>query len=111
MVLAWHLDRLTRNMLDLETLILLAEDHGVGVATVTGDIDLTSDVGRMVARILAAVARAEVERKGARQRRANQQRRAEGKRWTSGWRPFGYELDGTLRPKRPRSSGRRLRTC
>ena len=99
LVLAWHLDRMTRSMVDLEQLIVLAEDHGVGVATVTGDIDLTTDVGRMVARILAAVARAEVERKGARQRRANQQRAAEGKPWQSGWRAFGFEKDGTHIPE------------
>jgi site-specific DNA recombinase len=98
LVLAWHLDRMTRSILDLEDLILLAEHHGVGMATVTGDIDLTTDVGQMVARILAAVARAEVMRKAARQRSANQQRRAEGKPWPSGWRPFGFEMDGTQIP-------------
>lgn len=99
LVLAWHMDRMTRSMLDLEQLIVLAEEHGVGIATVTGDIDLTNDMGRMVARILAAVARAEVERKGARQRRANQQRAAEGKPWQSGWRAFGFEKDGTQVPQ------------
>lgn len=92
-VLAWHLDRMTRSMLDLEELILLSEDHEVGIATVTGDIDLTTDVGRMVARILAAVARAEVERKAARQRLANAQRAAAGTPWTGGARPFGYADD------------------
>lgn len=93
-VIAWHIDRMTRNMADLEHLIVLSEDKGVGVATVSGDIDLTTDVGRMVARILAAVARAEVERKGARQRRANQQRAAEGIPWSGGWRALGYEKAG-----------------
>ena len=53
-VVAWHLDRMTRSMTDLEHLIVLAEKHRIGIATVTGDIDLTTDVGRMVARILAA---------------------------------------------------------
>ncbi|RYF60690.1 MAG: recombinase family protein [Comamonadaceae bacterium] len=95
-IIAWHLDRMTRSMVDLEELIHLAEGSGVGVATVSGDIDLTQDVGRMVARILAAVARAEVERKSARQRLANQQRAAEGKPWSSGFRAFGYALDGTV---------------
>jgi site-specific DNA recombinase len=90
-LLCWHLDRLTRSMSELEKLILLSERTDVGVLTVTGDIDLTTDVGRMVARILAAVARQEVERKGARQRRANEQRAAEGLAWPSGWRPFGFE--------------------
>lgn len=95
-VVAWHLDRITRTMTELERLILLAEAKGVGVSTATGDIDLTTDSGRMVARILAAVARAEVERKGERQRAQNQQRVAAGKpRWSR--RPFGYEKDGTFR--------------
>src|SRR5690606_28616970 len=77
-VIAWHMDRITRTMLELEELITLAVDKGVGVTTATGDIDLTTDVGRMVARILAAVARAEVERKAARQRLGNSQRAAAG---------------------------------
>lgn len=92
-VVAWHIDRMTRSMVDLENLILLAEAHGVGIATATGDIDLTTDVGRMVARILAAVARAEVERKSARQRLANQQRAAEGRPADGGKPPFGWAAD------------------
>lgn len=95
-VVAWHLDRITRTMVDLEELITLAADYNVGVATATGDIDLTNDVGRMVARILAAVARAEVERKAARQRLAYQQKARSGRpNW--GTRPFGFEKDGSLR--------------
>lgn len=95
-VIAWHMDRMTRSMLDLEKLILLADEHGVGISTVTGDIDLTTDVGRMVARILAAVARAEVERKGARQKRANEQRARKGEFRSSGFRPFGYTMEGEV---------------
>lgn len=94
-VVAWHLDRITRTMRDLEDLIELTQPRGVGVATATGDIDLTTDVGRMVARILAAVARAEVERKGERQVLSNEQRVSKGAhRWAR--RPFGYSKDGTL---------------
>jgi DNA invertase Pin-like site-specific DNA recombinase len=93
-VVAWHMDRMTRSMLELERLIVLAEQTGVGVATATGDIDLTTDTGRMVARILSAVARAEVERKGARAKLANAQRAAQGKPITNGIRPFGYTRDG-----------------
>lgn len=96
-IVAWHLDRVTRDMRDLEDLIELAVDAGVGLATATGDIDLTTDVGRMVARILAAVAVAEGERKAARQVLANEQRAAEGKpMWVR--RPFGYRRDGMLEP-------------
>jgi site-specific DNA recombinase len=94
-VVSWHIDRLTRNMADLERLITLADEFGVGVATAVGDIDLTTDAGRMVARILAAVARAEIERKAERQRSANQQRAYEGKPYTGGPRPFGYNQGQT----------------
>jgi site-specific DNA recombinase len=98
-IIVWALDRLTRSMVDLENIIVLAERTRVGIVTATGDIDLTTDVGRMVARILAAVARQEVERKAARQRLANAQRAKAGGR-TTGVRPFGYEQDQmTLRPK------------
>lgn len=96
LVVAWHMDRMTRSMLDLERLIILAEEHSVGISTVHGDIDLTSDVGRMVARILAAVARAEVERKGARQRRANLARAVDGEFRSTGFRPFGYTREGKV---------------
>lgn len=95
-IIAWHMDRMTRSMTDLEELILLAEKHEVGVMTVEGDINLTTEMGRMVARILTAVARAEVERKGERQRRANQQRAAQGIPWRTGFRAFGYTLDGEV---------------
>jgi site-specific DNA recombinase len=100
-VLAWHLDRITRTMTDLEELILLAVEKGVGIATATGDIDLTTDSGRMVARILAAVARQEVERKSERQQLAAQQRAKAGRpQWST--RPFGYERDGL--PREPEAA-------
>jgi hypothetical protein len=77
-------------------LIDLALERDIGLATATGDIDLTTDVGRMVARILAAVASAETERNAERQILANDLRVAAGKpQWIR--RPFGYEMDGTLR--------------
>lgn len=94
-VVAWHLDRLTRNMADLERLILLCEEFDVAVVTATGDMDLTTDTGRMVARILAAVARQEVERKAARQRLAHAQRRAEGRPWKS-VKILGYDREGNV---------------
>jgi DNA invertase Pin-like site-specific DNA recombinase len=96
LIVAWHLDRVTRSMKDLEFLIDFALERNIGLATATGDIDLTTDAGRMVARILAAVASAETERKAERQILANDLRVAAGRpQWIR--RPFGYEMDGTLR--------------
>lgn len=71
--------------------------HRVALATVTGDADLSTDNGRLYARIKGAVARVEVERKGARQKRAALQPAEAGKAWTP-VRWFGYTMprsDGT----------------
>lgn len=91
-LVVYHLDRLTRRLVDLEEVIALCEASGTRLATVTGDLDLSTDTGRMLARILASVARGEVERKGKRQRDANRQRATQGKaRWVR--RPFGYDTE------------------
>lgn len=95
-IVAYHVDRITRSMVDLEHLIELAEKHGITIATATGDIDLTNDAGRMIARILAAVARGEVERKGARQKLASDARAAAGAFPKGGRRTFGYTAEGQL---------------
>ncbi len=96
-IIAWHVDRLTRKLTELEHLITLSERTGVKVATVSGDLDLTTDSGRLVGRILASVARGEVERKGARQRAANAQRADQGRPPST--RAYGYAADGTVIPE------------
>lgn len=97
-ILAWSLDRLTRSMRDTERLVALCERSGIRVATVQGDLDLTTDSGRLVGRILSAVARGEIERKSERQRLASAQAAALGKPPT-GPRALGWERDGmTLVP-------------
>lgn len=97
-LVVWHVDRLVRRLDDLERLITVSERAGVKVATASGDIDLSTDAGRLVGRILASVARAEVERKGTRQRAADLQRAQAGLPYPGANRAFGYEPDGvTLR--------------
>lgn len=92
-VVAWHVDRLARRLVDLEELIDHASRSDLKIATVNGDLDLSNDTGRLVGRILASVAAGEVERKGARQSRARLQAATEG-RPPGGWRAFGYSEDG-----------------
>jgi site-specific DNA recombinase len=89
-IVCWHIDRLTRQPVELERIINVCEPRRVKVVTITGDLDLSTDTGRMVARLVAVFARNEVERKGARQRAANEQRARAGE--ASKWvhRPFGY---------------------
>lgn len=92
-VVVWDLDRLTRRPIEVEEFIDLADRRGVALASVGGDVDLATDNGRLFARIKGAVARSEVERKGTRQRSANDQRAAAGLP-SAGRRAYGYTADG-----------------
>ena len=56
-VVAWDLDRLYRQPRELEDLIDLADQKHLALATVAGDADLSTDNGRLFARIKGAVAR------------------------------------------------------
>lgn len=93
-VVVWDLDRLHRRPIELEHFIDLADEKHIALASVGGDADLSTDNGRLFARIKGAVARAEVERKSVRQKRAARQRAEAGIWW--GPRPFGYTDAGSL---------------
>jgi hypothetical protein len=92
-LVCWDLDRLTRQPRQLEDWIERSEERGLVIVTANGEADLSTDNGRLFARVKASVARAEVERKSARQLRANEQRIQSGKP-TPGRRRYGYEIDG-----------------
>lgn len=96
-IICYDLDRLTRQPRQLEDWIDAAELRGLALVTANGDADLSTDGGRMYARIKAAVARAEMERKGARQSAAQLQRAKQG-RAPKGMRPFGYAVNGDVIP-------------
>jgi hypothetical protein len=51
-MLPWHVDRLTRTLRDLEDVIDLHDKSGVPLATATGEIDLATPTGWLVARTL-----------------------------------------------------------
>lgn len=92
-VVVWHIDRLVRVSKDLELVVEL----GVNVhALQSGHVDLSTPAGRAVARTVTAWATYEGEQKSERQKSAARQRARSGKHW---WpcRPFGLEMDGTLR--------------
>jgi len=87
-VVAWHLDRLHRQPIELEHFMVLADEKKIALATVTGDVDLSTDQGQFVARIMGAVARQEIDRKSKRQKRAMRQKAESGEAW--GARAFGF---------------------
>ena len=72
-IVCWHVDRLTRSPRELEDVIDLHDSLGVELATATGEIDLSTPTGRMIARTLGAAARHEAEHKAERQARERRQ--------------------------------------
>lgn len=92
-VLILRVDRLLRLNDELEELIEIVEKHPVRVITAEGEVDLATPQGRLVARILVSVARAEMETKSARHKLANRQKAEKGLPHICR-RPYGYESDG-----------------
>ncbi|WP_234785015.1 recombinase family protein [Mycolicibacterium thermoresistibile] len=87
-VVVWDLDRLHRRPLELEGFMALADERGLKLATVSGDVDLSTAQGRLIARLKGSVAAHEIEHKRARQLRAAQQKAERGvPQWK---RAFGF---------------------
>lgn len=84
-VVAVDQDRILRGIRDLVTLM----DVGARIATVDGELDLTTAEGEFRATLAAGLARFEVQRKSERQKRANAHRR-ERLLPAGGRRAFGY---------------------
>ncbi|MEU8615279.1 recombinase family protein [Actinoplanes sp. NPDC048791] len=93
-IAAWALDRLVRRLTDLERLVDLCDQHEVTIMLARGsDLDLSTPSGRLVARLLGAVSRHEVDAKSDRQRREARQRAERGAP-AGGRRAFGYSRNG-----------------
>jgi DNA invertase Pin-like site-specific DNA recombinase len=87
-VVAWDLDRLHRRPIELEYFMALADEKHLALATVSGDVDLSTAQGRLVARLKGSVAAHEGEHRKARQLRAARQRADSGiPNWS---KAFGY---------------------
>lgn len=96
-VVCWHPDRLYRRLRDLEDLADICGKHQIMVRTCrAGEFDLSTPTGRMLAGILASVAKGEVEVKADRWQRSVRQRRESGRWWNSAGRMFGYTRDGVV---------------
>lgn len=89
-IVVWDVDRLTRTPRELEDVISWAERHGLHLASVGGEIDLSTPQGRMTARIKGSVARHEVEQSSRRIRRKRQELAEQGR--YVGPRPYGWDF-------------------
>lgn len=96
---AWKLDRLWRVPKELEHIIGLVESTALIVATVDGNIDLTTSQGRTMARVLTAFAQDELDKRSDRQKARFAQDREAGHNHWRGRRPFGLTLEGKLVPE------------
>lgn len=98
-VMIWRLDRLHRQPRELEEFIVITDKHQVALATVTGDVNLSTTQGRLLARAWGAFAAHESEVKSERLKRAFLERARQGKdAWTM--RMYGYQADfRTLNPR------------
>src|SRR6266576_2546099 len=98
-VVVYHADRLHRHPRELEDFIDLCQRTKTMIATVSGDLDLSTHEGQLLARITGAVARKESDDKSGRIRRKHEELAAAGKVSGGGTRPYGYEADKrTIRP-------------
>lgn len=93
-IVVWHLDRLYRNVRELEDLIDLVESTQVRIRTVTGgDFDLNTSDGRAMARVVVAFNMKESEDKSRRVLAKHRELAEEGRRSGGGTRQFGYTYD------------------
>jgi DNA invertase Pin-like site-specific DNA recombinase len=93
-VVVWDTDRLHRQPKELEEFFEVCKAADVGLlASVSGDIDLSTHDGQFLARILGAVAKKESDDKSRRVRRKHEELAQAGKIAGGGSRPYGFEAD------------------
>lgn len=92
-VLMYDLDRLHRHPWELEEFFRTCDAASLSLlASVSGDVDLGTNDGRLVARIMGAVAKKASDDTSRRLKRKFDERAENGQ--PHGARPFGYEADG-----------------
>lgn len=95
-IVVYNLDRLARQPTDLERLIRIYETHPEYVfASLQGDIDLSSDDGITMARVLVAFAN-KASRDTARRVKRTQRQLAEKGQHHGGRKPWGWNADDTV---------------
>ena len=101
-VIIAKLDRLTRSVKDLSSLLELFEKRKVALISVAESLDTGSAAGRLVITIMGAVSQWEREAIGERTRDALRHKRAQGER--TGNLPYGFRLAADGRHVEPDSA-------
>src|SRR5438552_3817159 len=93
-VIVYDLDRLHRHPAELETFFQTCDRAGLRrLASVSGDVDLASNDGQFLARIMGAVAKKSSDDTSRRLKRKKEEL-AEGGQPAGSHRAFAYEIDG-----------------
>lgn len=108
-VIIAKLDRLTRSVKDLATLLERFQKRNVGLVSVSESLDTKSAAGRLVLNIMCAVSQWEREAIGERTREAMRHKRAKGER--VGTVPFGFKLSRDGRNLEPNEEERQVLTA
>jgi DNA invertase Pin-like site-specific DNA recombinase len=93
-LIGYDLDRVARDPRDLEDLIDVVEARRLPTRAVTGSLDLSTDAGVTMARVMVAVANKSSRDTARRVTRKQQELAEQGKHKGGGIRAFGYERDG-----------------
>ncbi|MBO2463814.1 recombinase family protein [Actinomadura violacea] len=89
----WRLDRLTRRSRHFAELVDWCNEREKVVVSTSESLDLSTPMGKMFARIIAAFAEGELDTIQARSLDASRRLREEGA-WFGGVEPFGYRFAG-----------------
>jgi len=90
----YDLDRVARDPRDLEDLIDVVESRSIPTRAVTGSLDLSSDAGVTMARVMVAVANKSSRDTARRVSRKQQELAEQGRHKGGGIRSYGYGRDG-----------------
>jgi len=90
----YDLDRVARDPRDLEDLIDVVESRSIPTRAVTGSLDLSSDAGVTMARVMVAVANKSSRDTARRVTRKQQELAEQGRHKGGGIRSYGYGRDG-----------------
>ncbi len=92
LVLVWRLDRLTRSVADLYTLLSVFEEHGCAFRSITEPFETQTAVGKLFVTLIAAMAQWERENLIERVRLGQMHQVTKTEDWAGGPAPYGYRL-------------------
>ncbi|MDX2295740.1 MULTISPECIES: recombinase family protein [Streptomyces] len=90
-IVFFKIDRLARSTVDFAEIMKVTQAEGVALASASEPLDLTSSMGRAMAKVIAVFAELESDTIGMRVSSAHEHLRREG-RYTGGRVPYGYRV-------------------